>query len=92
MWDYSKYNLVEPVIKPRAMTRDELMKAVLKCYREYYMRKLPEWVGMKGNALKKSCLIRGMKAIVENSFLKNHMSGLGEMPEGVRSLIHCLDT
>lgn len=91
VWDYSKYNLVEPVIKPRAMTRDELMAAVLKCYREYYMRKLPEWVNMKGNDLKRSCLIRGMKAIVENSFLKNHMTGLGKMPDSVRSLIHCLE-
>jgi anaerobic magnesium-protoporphyrin IX monomethyl ester cyclase len=88
--DYSKYNLVEPVIKPKGMTRDELMKAVLNCYKKYYMRKLPEWATMKGNPLKRSCLIRGMKAIMQNSFLKDHMTGLGGMPEGVMKLIKTL--
>ena len=28
-----------------------------------------------------------MKAIVDNSFLKDHMSGLGGMPKGVMKLI-----
>ncbi len=88
--DYSKYNLVEPIIKPKNMTQDELMTAVLSCYKNYYMRKLPEWVSMKGNDLKRSCMIRGMKAIVENSFLKDHMKGLGGMPEGVKNLIKSL--
>jgi anaerobic magnesium-protoporphyrin IX monomethyl ester cyclase len=89
--DYSKYNLVEPVIKPRAMTRDRLMQEVLNCYKEYYMRKLPQWAAMKGNDLKRSCLIKGMKAIIENSFLKDHMKGLGGMPKGVRRLIKALN-
>ncbi len=85
--DYSKYNLVEPIIKPKLMTRDELMKEVLVCYREYYMRKVPEWVDMKGNDLKRACLIRGIKAIMENSFLKDHMKGLGGMPDSVHKLV-----
>jgi anaerobic magnesium-protoporphyrin IX monomethyl ester cyclase len=87
VWDYSKYNLVEPIIKPKAMTRDELMRAVLNCYKKYYMRKLPEWAKMKGNDLKRSCMIKGMKAIMENSFLKDHMTGLGGMPKSVLKLI-----
>jgi anaerobic magnesium-protoporphyrin IX monomethyl ester cyclase len=90
--DYSKYNLVEPVIKPIDMTRDELMHEVLNCYKEYYMKKVPEWVDMKGNDLKRSCLIKGMKAIVENSFLKDHMKGLGDMPERVKVLFENLET
>jgi len=90
--DYSKYNLVEPVIKPVYMTRDELMKAVLNCYKHYYMRKLPEWAAMKGNDLKKTCLIRGMKAIVENSFLKEHMKDLGKMPERLIKLLGKLNS
>ena len=90
--DYSKYNLVEPVIKPEAMTRDELMKEVLNCYKRYYMRKLPRWVAMKGNDLKRSCLLKGMKAIVENSFLKEHMSGLGGMPQSVQKMVAKMDT
>lgn len=88
--DYSKYNLVEPVIKPRAMTREELFREVLLCYKKYYMKKLPQWASMKGNDLKRSCLIRGMRAIMENSFLKDHMKGLGGMPDHVLKLIHKL--
>jgi anaerobic magnesium-protoporphyrin IX monomethyl ester cyclase len=90
--DYSKYNLVEPIIKPVAMTRDKLMREVLNCYKKYYMRKLPEWAAMKGNELKKSCLIRGMKAIMENSFLKDHMKGLGGMSDHVLKLMKNLGT
>jgi anaerobic magnesium-protoporphyrin IX monomethyl ester cyclase len=89
--DYSKYNLVEPVIKPTAMNRDQLMKEVLKCYKEYYMKKVPQWAGMKGNELKRSCLIKGMKAIIENSFLKDHMKGLGGMPKNMLKLIKLLE-
>lgn len=90
VFDYSKYNLVEPVIKPKAMTRDQLMKEVLNCYKTYYMKKLPEWAAMKGNDLKRSVLIRGMKAIMENSFLKEHMKGLGGMPGHVIKLLDSL--
>jgi anaerobic magnesium-protoporphyrin IX monomethyl ester cyclase len=89
--DYSKYNLVEPVIKPRALNRDQLMNEVLKCYKEYYMKKVPQWAGMKGNDLKRSCLIKGMKAIIENSFLKDHMKGLGGMPKSMFKLIKLLE-
>jgi hypothetical protein len=67
------------------------MKEVLKCYKEYYMKKLPQWASMKGNELKRSCLIKGMKAIIENSFLKDHMKGLGGMPKGVHKLIKLLE-
>ncbi|MHC4477390.1 MAG: cobalamin-dependent protein [Planctomycetota bacterium] len=88
--DYAKYNLVEPIIKPIAMTRDQLMRQVLDCYKQYYMAKLPQWAAMRDNELKRSCLIKGMKAIIENSFLKDHMKGLGGMPAGVRKLLKVL--
>ncbi len=91
VFDYSKYNLVEPIIKPKAMTRDALMKEVLNCYKKYYMKKLPEWAAMKDNPLKRSCLINGMKAIMDNSFLKDHMQGLGGMPDHVVKLLKTLD-
>jgi anaerobic magnesium-protoporphyrin IX monomethyl ester cyclase len=91
VFDYSKYNLVEPVIKPKQMTRDQLLKQVLNCYKNYYMRKLPEWAAMTGNELKRSCLIRGMQAIMKNSFLKDHMTGLGGMPDHVLKLIRRLE-
>ena len=54
------------------------------------MKKLPEWAAMKDNPLKRSCLINGMKAIMENSFLKDHMKGLGGMPDHVTKLLNTL--
>ncbi len=82
-YDYSKYNLVAPVIKPKEMTRDEVFAEVLNCYKNYYMDKLPKWHAMKGNDLKRSCLLNGMKAIMKNSFLKDHMKGRGKMPHAI---------
>ena len=83
----SKYNLVEPIIKPKAMTRDEVFRQVLNCYRDYYMWKLPQWMAMPEDDFKRRTLLKGMQAIMENSFLKDHMTGLGEMPAGVREML-----
>jgi len=85
-YDYSKYNLVQPIIRPRNMTRGEVFNEILRCYREYYMWKLPQFLTGDMDELKRRCLLKGMKAILENSFLKDHMNGLGEMPEEVRRL------
>jgi len=85
--DYSKYNLVYPIVKPKGMSRDDVLKEVLNCYRSYYMDKLPSWYWMTGNDLKRDCLLKGMKAIIENSFLKDHMKGLGNMPEELKRYI-----
>lgn len=84
--DYSKYNLVSPIVKPRNMSRDEVFQEVLRCYREYYMSKIPGWLSMTGNELKRSCLLKGMKAIMENSFLKDHMGAMGRMPAHILTL------
>ncbi len=86
-YDYSQYNLVAPVVKPKSMSLDEVFKEVLNCYREYYMGKMPEWMTMQGDDFKKRSILKGMKAIMENSFLKDHMGGLGDMPDHVLKLI-----
>lgn len=88
-WDYSKYNLVEPIVKPINMSLDEIHQAVLYCYREYYMYKFPQWIKLP-DGLKRRALIQGIKSIMDNSFLKKHMTGLGGMPAGVRKLLDYL--
>ena len=35
--DYSKYNFVEPIAKPKNITIEEIARAVIDCYRRYYM-------------------------------------------------------
>ncbi len=37
--DYAKYNFVTPIIQPEGMTRDEVLKGVMKNYARFYMRK-----------------------------------------------------
>jgi anaerobic magnesium-protoporphyrin IX monomethyl ester cyclase len=37
--DYSKYNFVTPIIQPDGMTREQVLKGVLKNYARFYMRK-----------------------------------------------------
>jgi anaerobic magnesium-protoporphyrin IX monomethyl ester cyclase len=37
--DYAKYNFVTPIIQPDAMTREQVLKRVLKNYARFYMKK-----------------------------------------------------
>jgi anaerobic magnesium-protoporphyrin IX monomethyl ester cyclase len=37
--DYSKYNFVTPIIQPDAMTRDQVLKGVLRNYARFYAKK-----------------------------------------------------
>lgn len=88
-FDYTKYNLVEPVLKPKAMTRDELLQMTLNCYRDLYISKLPEWLTMP-EGIKKQVILKGMKAIMMKSFLKKHEGRLGTMPEKMESTLRKL--
>lgn len=88
--DYAKYNLVEPVIEPGGMTTDELFTEVLNCYKKFYFRKIPEWVKLR-NEFKRRYAIQSMKAIMDNSFLKEHVLKLGTMPKTVEKLLKSLD-
>jgi anaerobic magnesium-protoporphyrin IX monomethyl ester cyclase len=37
--DYSKYNFVTPIMKPQEITREQVLKGVLRNYARFYMRK-----------------------------------------------------
>jgi anaerobic magnesium-protoporphyrin IX monomethyl ester cyclase len=78
-WDYSNYNLVNPVIKPRSMSREEVFQEALSCYKKYYLTKIPQWNGLK-DEFKKNLLFKGLRAMMQNSFLRRHMSAMGTMP------------
>ncbi len=84
VFDYSKYNLVEPVVKPKSMSLKQVFNEVINCYREFYMSKVPEWFKIKDD-FKKKYLINSMKAILKNSFLKKYMSGLGKLPDAIKN-------
>jgi len=84
-YDYEDYNLVAPVVKPIAMTRDELMKEIIGCYRRFYMGKLKQVPSMTKK--KRDYFTITMKLLMENSYLKQFMGGLGKMPAEVNDLV-----
>jgi anaerobic magnesium-protoporphyrin IX monomethyl ester cyclase len=85
--DYRKYNLIDPIVKPKAMTLEELDKAIVDCYRGFYMNKYAEMKVEEKNEFKKKYMITSMKLMMSNSFIKKKMGNLGEIPEEVKKII-----
>ncbi|MFZ3170454.1 MAG: cobalamin-dependent protein [Carboxydocellales bacterium] len=85
-WDFAKYNFVEPVVKPKNMTKEQIAQAVIDCYRSYYMEKLKSYAAMT-DTFKRDYLIRSLKVMMENSFLKKYIGGLGAIPAEVKKLM-----
>ena len=82
-FDYSKYNLIEPIVKPDNMTREELNKHLLRAFREFYMEKLSRIDEM--SAFKKNYMIEVTRLLINDSYLSNQMKG--EMPAKVKRFI-----
>jgi len=81
--DYSRYNLVEAVVKPKQMTLDEVNEALGRASREFYMHKLRTLDSMSGR--KREFMIKVMDLIANDSYLAETMKGA--MPEEVRRLL-----
>ncbi len=86
-YDYRKYNLIDPVIKPKAMTLEELDKAIIDCYRAFYMNRYAEMTLEEKDEFKKKYMMTSMKLMMSNSFIKKKIGAIGEMPEEVRKII-----
>ena len=83
--DYRNYNLVEPVLKPTAMELDELSKALMQAFREFYMDKLTKLDAL--SPFKRDYMIKVTKLLTEHSYLKEQMKGIGEMPPEITELL-----
>ncbi len=84
--DYRKYNLIDPVIKPREMTTAEVDRAIINCYQQFYMGKLSEIISMQ-DAFKKDYLLRSMKLMMSSSFIRDKLGAMGAVPPKVQSLL-----
>jgi anaerobic magnesium-protoporphyrin IX monomethyl ester cyclase len=84
--DYRKYNLIDPVLKPKSMTLEDLDRAIFNCYREFYMGKLNEMLDTS-DEFKRDYLLRSMRLMMSNSFIKKKMGMLGEMPDEIKEII-----
>ncbi len=72
IWDYSKYNLVEPIIKSHAMSIEEIRSAMVDCYKKYYTAKALDYIGEK-DIFKRNYLLKSTKLIMMNSFLTQYL-------------------
>lgn len=82
--DYSRYNLVEPVVKPRNMTIQEVTDELGRAARVYYMHKLDTLDSMTEK--KREFMIKVIHIIATSSYLAKTMKGTS-MPEEVKKLL-----
>lgn len=88
-FDYRHYNLVEPVIEPESMTREELKKSMDKCFMNFYLRKMPRMKYL--SPFKREFMGKLFRLLRDHSYLGNtidslmvkaHMKLLGSEGEG----------
>ncbi|ATX64917.1 magnesium-protoporphyrin IX monomethyl ester anaerobic oxidative cyclase [Roseinatronobacter bogoriensis] len=65
VFDYSKYNFVTPIMKPKDMTRGGLLEGVLKNYRRFYMRKALFHYPWRGTGYRRKYLLGCLKAFLK---------------------------
>jgi anaerobic magnesium-protoporphyrin IX monomethyl ester cyclase len=82
--DYSKYNLVEPVVKPKNMTIQQVTDELGRAAREYYMYKLDTLDSMTEK--KREFMIKVIHIIATSSYLAKTMKGTS-MPEEIKKLL-----
>jgi len=86
--DYSKYNLIDPIIEPKKMSLLQVDVAIVDCYRKFYMGKLAEVFTMK-DEFKRDYLMKAMKLIMGSSFIikKLGMGTLGKVPAKIGEMM-----
>jgi anaerobic magnesium-protoporphyrin IX monomethyl ester cyclase len=85
--DYSKYNLVEPVVKPKKMTLKEVSEELGRASREYYMYKINNIDTLTEK--KKEFMIKVIDIIATSSYLAESMKGT-QMPEEIKKMLEKL--
>ena len=65
VFDFSKYNFVTPIMKPKALTRGELLDGVMKNYRRFYMRKALFHYPWRGTGFRRRYLLGCLKAFLK---------------------------
>jgi len=84
--DYSKYNLIEPVLKPANMTIDELRDELNRSTRMFYMDKFSRLKSM--TPFKKDYMITVMKLLMEHSYIGSQIRSIHDsMPEEMKRFI-----
>jgi anaerobic magnesium-protoporphyrin IX monomethyl ester cyclase len=80
--DYSMYNLIEPILRPHAMSRRQVDLAIIDCYRRFYMPKMTTFRQID-DPFRRDYLLRSMKLIMKSSFLIGKFAKLGINPHAM---------
>lgn len=83
VFDYSRYNLVEPVLKPKNMTLDEVMTELGSAARNFYMHKMNTLDTMSPR--KREFMIKVVHIIATSSYLAKTMKGV--MPQEMQEML-----
>lgn len=87
--DYSKYNLVEPVIKPKNMTVEELERELGRAAQKFYMHKFQHLDEL--TPWKQEFMVSVLDILINHSYLAGQMKAAmkegKEMPPEVRALL-----
>jgi len=83
--DYSKYNLIEPVIEPHGMTLRQIDEAIIRCYRDFYMPKMAAFLKFP-DAFRRDYMLASMKLIMKSSFIVDKLGRLG-MPAAMAKIL-----
>ena len=81
--DYSRYNLVEPVVRPRQMTLEDVAGELGRASRDFYMHKMKTLERM--SAKKREFMVKVVHIIATSSYLAGAMKGA--MPEEVKKML-----
>lgn len=84
--DYRLYNLIEPIIKPTALTLQDIDMAIVDCYRRFYMPKMLDFRKCS-DTFKRDYLLSSMKLIMSSSFLIKKFAKLGINPKAIMNKV-----
>lgn len=66
--DFSRYNLIDPVLEPRQMSLSQMELALVDCFRKFYMGKMFEVMTMK-DEFRRGYMVRATKIIMASPFV-----------------------
>lgn len=87
--DLSRYNLIEPIIEPNAMSLREIDEAIIRCYRDFYMPKMADFRKFP-DTFRRDYMLSSMKLIMTSSFIVEKMGRLG-MPKAMAKILAATD-
>jgi len=76
VWDYAKYNLVEPIVEPYEMTMEEVTIALGRCYMTFYAAKMKEIMALP-DGFKRRYMLSAMKEMMKDYGEHFDFLGLG---------------